>query len=166
VRTPSWEQTGAAIVDFLNRDGGRPPLILVGRAGAFNQLSAYDSATEEHVWKREMGERISGMVIADIDRDGAKDVAVSTHAGWVICYDSAGKARWSVFLGTPVTSLCRASLRGSQLAAGTFGGAISLIDPRGRVQRIRTGSSPITRLLPAARGARLVCAAGDEVFLF
>lgn len=165
VRNPSWEQAGASAADYLNRNGGRPPLILVGRGGAFNQLSAYDAATEAHVWRREVGDRISGLVVADIDRDGAKDAAVSTHAGWVICYDAGGKRRWAAFLGSPVTALCRASLRGSQLAAGTFGGRVYLIDSRGRAQLIRSEASPVTRLLPTHRGAKVLCAAGDGVHL-
>ena len=165
VRTPSWEQTGASVADFLSRNGGRPPLILVGQSGAFNQLSAYDAATEDHLWKREMGDRISGVVIADIDRDGGKDVAVATHAGWVVCYDATGNRRWACFLGSPVTALCRSSLRGSQLTAGTYGGGVHLVDQRGRRQRIRSGGAPITRLAPAYRGARVLCAAGDEVCL-
>ncbi|MSS70465.1 MAG: hypothetical protein EXS64_03145 [Candidatus Latescibacteria bacterium] len=165
VRNPSWEQTGASVVDYLNRNGGRPPLILVGRSGAFNQLSAYDAVTEAHIWKREVGDRTSGMVVADIDRDGNKDVAISTHAGWVICYDAAGKRRWAAFLGSPVTTLCRSSLRGSQLAAGTFGGKVYLVDSRGRAQPIRSEASPVTRLVATHRGAKVLCAAGDGVHL-
>jgi len=165
VRNPSWEQTGASVADYLNRNGGRPPLILVGRGGAFNQLSAYDAATEAHLWKREMGDRISGLVVADIDRDGAKDAAVSTHAGWVVCYDASGKRRWATFLGSQVTALCRSSLRGSQLTTGTYGGRVYVIDSRGRAQAIRSEATPITRLAPTHRGARVLCAAGDGVCL-
>ena len=112
-----------------------------------------------------MGDRISGLVVADIDRDGAKDAAVSTHAGWVVCYDAGGKRRWATFLGSPVTALCRSSLRGSQLVAGTYGGRVYLIDSRGRAQPIRSGPEPITRLAPTHRGARVLCATGDGVCL-
>lgn len=113
----SWCETGwyssPALVD-VNRDGIKDVI------SAAYTLTALNGKTGKLLWRSQQPSRRTwpGVVVADIDRDGQKEIAIAQAEGYLSVFTLAGKLKWQA---RPAT----AELRGL-LAADLDGNGSSL----------------------------------------
>jgi len=155
----------------LDRDGKEE--VVLARTGVWNEIVAYDAASQACRWARSFGpggaEFISGLAAADLDRDGKLEVAACARSGWVWLFSCDGKLRWATRLAHPATSLAVVRYRDKRgLVVADASGRVWAIDSKGRVQGCawsREGE-PMVKALEFNDRCRVFVCAGDEIFAF
>jgi len=120
----------------LDRDGREE--VVLARTGEWNEIVVYDAATRAPRWAQSFGpggsEFISGLVAADLDRDGKLEVAGCARSGWVWLFSCDGELRWARQPTECATALAVARTDGEvRLIVGDADGRLFVFDGQGNV---------------------------------
>lgn len=138
---------------------------VVARSGPYCDVGMYDHKSQELLWQRVVGDTVTGLLLMDLDGDGAVEIIYSTQAGWVVAMDRLGKNLWAYQLTDAVSDLKQ---WGELIAAGCEDGGVYSLDRRGRIAAT-AHTTPGTVRLATARdiGRPLLAVAGrDRVTVF
>jgi len=138
---------------------------VVARSGPYCDLGLYDQHSQKLLWKRVVGDTVSGVVLTDLDADDLPEIVYCTEAGWVAAADRSGKTLWARQLTDAVCSLQQ---MGKRIVAGCRDGRIQFLDQRGNVVRMASVLPGETQLAPAKYRNRpaIVVGSGNRVAMF
>ncbi|OGG46758.1 MAG: hypothetical protein A3F84_18230 [Candidatus Handelsmanbacteria bacterium RIFCSPLOWO2_12_FULL_64_10] len=141
ITTPEFTAVAAADVNgdgvkealFGTMDGtlhALPPTVSEYRAIS---TPPYRMGYAEAVWKVNLGDEPSGVVVTDVDGDGEKEIVAASMGGNLYIIDLSGRKRARRDLMRPLTALT--ALNGGEVAVGTADGGVLVCDGRGEVAR-------------------------------
>ena len=110
---------------------------VVARSGPYCDLGLYDHQSQKLLWKRVVGDTVSGVVLADLDADNLPEIVYSTEAGWVAAVDRSGKSLWARQMTDAVSALQQS---GELIIAASRDGRVQFLDKHGNI--LRTGLLP------------------------
>jgi len=153
-------------VPFLRyfRDGDALRAV-VARSGPYCDLGLYDHPSQKLLWKRVVGDTVSGVVLADLDADDLPEIVYSTEAGWVAAVDRSGKGLWARPMSDAVSALQQS---GELIIAASRDGRLDFLDKRGNIAgRSHTLPGNVC-LAPAQHQGKpaIVAASGSQVAMF
>jgi len=138
-----WMQRGLSHMAVADVDGNGVEEVIVVLSGHWNQVMVYDSGPHWHNcrWARYLGPSwprsrfMRGLVVDDLNGDGNKEVVVAMQDGWVCAFDKDGGELWQRKLPAGARAMCALG-QPARLAVGCSGGAVHLLDTRGRTRRM------------------------------
>ena len=138
---------------------------VVARSGPYCDLGVYDHSSQKLLWKRVVGDTVSGVVLADLDADDLPEIVYSTEAGWVAAVAPSGKTLWARQLTDAVCSLQQ---MGEPIVAGCRDGRVQFLNQHGNVVRTALSLPGEIQLARAEYRDRpaIVVAGGHRVAMF
>jgi len=138
---------------------------VVARSGPYCDLGLYDHKSQKLLWKRVVGDTVSGVLRADLDADDLPEIVYSTEAGWVATVDRSGKSLWTRQLTDAVSALRQS---GELIVAASRDGRLHFLDKRGTLRKISIIPPGKALLAPAMHGAKpaLAAASGNRIALY
>lgn len=141
ITTPEFTAVAAADVNgdgvkealFGTMDGtlhALPPTVSEYRAIA---TPPYRMGYATPVWKVNLGDEPTGIVVKDVDGDGVSEIVVTSTGGNLYVLDLEGRKRARRDLMRPLTALT--TLDGGEIVVGTADGGVLICDSRGEVTR-------------------------------
>ena len=136
----AWMQRGIVSVHTADINGDGAQEVVVGRAGGWNEVRAYNTDGSECLWHRSFGPDrarsrfVRSVAVSEAEGDRSPAVAVGLANGWACCFAGDGTPLWSLKFDSPITKVCAAL---DHTAVAQENGALVLVDPDGQVVRLR-----------------------------
>ena len=130
----AWLQRGAPDMLAADLDGNGSQEVVYTLSGHWNEIRAYDAATQKALWMHYMGPAESnspfmrGLALTDLDGDGKKEVATGTQDGWLLVFGHDGAVAKRKKFAAGVAALA-ADDSGRHLSIGLDDGRILLCEP-------------------------------------
>jgi len=138
---------------------------VVARSGPYCDLGMYDHTSQKLLWKRVVGDTISGVLLADVNGDNLPEIIYSTEAGWVAAVDRSGRSLWARQLTGAVSGLRQS---GDMIVAASQDGRLHYLDNQGnitRISQIAPGKAWLAQAKYRGKPA-IVTASGNQIALF
>ncbi|MGD9497924.1 MAG: hypothetical protein AB7Y46_16595, partial [Armatimonadota bacterium] len=115
----------------------------------------------EH-WRKTVGDdRLAAVVARDVDGDGAVEIALASHSGFVALLAADGTVQWVRYAANQVTDLIAVG-DGGALARTSRDGSLVVLDAAGDELGRWNGGEPLRMV---AADGRLLVAAGETRLL-
>jgi outer membrane protein assembly factor BamB len=144
-----WDYTGISGLALIGTEKGKA-VLAVGRSGAYNDVSFYDTSSGEIMGKVSVGDSVSGIV--ELPAEGKPAAVVATDAGWVMSLRPDGQRVWAVPLPDSVIMLWPADYAGlmargeNSVVAYCRSGEFFIIEAAGKILARGKGSWPAAML--------------------
>ena len=143
----AWMQRGIVSVHTADINGDGAPEAVVGRAGGWNEVRAYNTDGSACLWHRSFGpDRARSRFVRSVavgEGNGSAAVAVGLANGWACGFTGDGTPLWSLRFDSPITKVCAAL---DHTAVAQENGTLALVAPDGQVARSRDLGSLISCL--------------------
>lgn len=134
----AWLQRGAPHLLAADLDGNGSQEVVYTLSGHWNEIRAYDAATQKALWMHYLGPAESnspfmrGLALTDLDGDGKKEVATGTQDGWLLVFGHDGAVTRRKKFSAGIASLA-ADDSGRHLSIGLDDGRVLLCGPAFRL---------------------------------
>ncbi len=130
----AWLQRGTPQLAIEDIDGNGTEEVIYTLSGHWNELRVYDGQTMKPRWMHYFGpgqsntDFMRGLVVADLDLDGKKEVVTATQVGWLFVFGHDGALKAKKRFDSGIARL-GASDAGNGLAIGLDNGTLLIIGP-------------------------------------
>jgi hypothetical protein len=130
----AWLQRGAPHMLTADLDGDGSQEVVYTLSGHWNEIRAYDAATQKALWMHFLGPAESnshfmrGLALTDLDGDGKREIATATQDGWLLVFGHDGTVTLRKKFAAGVAALA-ADDSGRHLSIGLDDGSVLICGP-------------------------------------
>ena len=156
---------GEKLVAFARMRAGKPPA-LVRLERTDGTVWVHTSGKEPALWwtYTSSGLSTTGPVVTDFNGDGAEEVLIAGASGdvYLLADAAEGHLVWRTNVGSPVACLRTTVLNGlDRIVVGTRGGALIILDGRGKVLARANVDSDVVSMAIASQGDQATVGLAD-----
>ena len=146
-RNQGWTSIACSLLLTDLENDGIPEVIFGTDRG--DNLRVFDAQTGQLRWAKCLGDNCEAVAVADLDRDGTKDVISGSASLYVSAYSGKGQRLWYRAVSDSVTALAAGDLDGDnspEVVVGSADGALAVLDAKGKPQAVLSFTKPIRKV--------------------